>query len=127
MENGQRRRDYIGNKANNVENALQRVIRYKRCQQLRQERARVRTNLREYIPRRIGLMSTEVGAPGKPRPTQARRPPERGRPTAGPGEPLDIHAQPRDAFRAPRCDCQPIRTASRGTLAAPGSLRLHVG
>ena len=69
MENGQRRREYVGNKGDNVENALQRVDRHKRCQQLRRERARVRSNLREYIRRSLDLMSTEAYTPGKPRPT----------------------------------------------------------
>jgi hypothetical protein len=69
MENGQRRREYIGNKGNNVENALQTVNRHKTCQQLRRERARVRSNLREYIRRSLDLMSTEAYTPGKPRPT----------------------------------------------------------
>jgi len=68
-EDGQRRRDYIGNKGNNVENALQRVNRHKRCQQLRRERTRVRSHLREYIRRSLDLMSTEARTPGKPRRT----------------------------------------------------------
>lgn len=67
MEDGQRRREYIGNKPDNVQVALDRVKRHKRCQQLRRERARVRSNLREYIRRSLDLMSTEAHTPGSPR------------------------------------------------------------
>jgi uncharacterized protein YllA (UPF0747 family) len=37
--------------------------------ELRRERARVRSNLREYIRRSLDLMSTEAHIPHKPRPT----------------------------------------------------------
>jgi hypothetical protein len=70
MENGQRRREYIGNKPDNVQGALERVKRHKRCQQLRRERARVRSNLREYIRRSLDLMSTEARTRRQPDPTQ---------------------------------------------------------
>jgi hypothetical protein len=69
VEDGQRQREYIGNKGNNVENALKKVDRHKRCQQLRRERARVHSNLREYIRRSLDLMSTEARTPGKARQT----------------------------------------------------------
>jgi hypothetical protein len=69
-ENGHRRREYIGNKVDKAQVALDSVKGYKRRLDLRRERVRVRSNLRDYIRRSLDLMPTEARIPGNRHPSE---------------------------------------------------------